>query len=270
VNETVPVSTHWPDALGEPESNQGLHSASEVRTQGGGSRRNVGRKERQASVYAGAALMGLGLFGPRRARALSLLSGAALLYRGMTGHCHLYDALNIDSTLHDAPGVPPRHGFKHEQSITIQAPAAELYRRWRTLSELSQIMRHLERVTVIDDRLSEWVACGPLGARLKWRAEIFQDRENELIAWRSVPGGDVDTAGSIHFQRLGDRSTELQLSLKYSPPGGKLTSALASFFGQGAEDRIDEDLRRFKCTIEANHSSGKSDAAPTHVHRPKA
>src|SRR6185369_14595869 len=94
--------------------------------------------------------LGLGLLGPRRARSLALLSGAGLLYRGMTGRCHLYSALGIDSTQSDARGVPAQRGFRCEQCITIQKPAAELYRAWRNLAELPQIMRHLERVTVLD------------------------------------------------------------------------------------------------------------------------
>jgi uncharacterized membrane protein len=252
VEETALATSHWPTALGEEASNRQLHHGQAVpRPQ----RRNVGRTERDVSTFSGAALLALGLIGPRRARGLALLSGAGLLYRGVTGHCHLYEALGIDTTRDDAKGVPARHGFKYEQSIAVQTPAAELYRSWRNLAELPQIMRHLEQVVLLDDKRSEWVACGPFNTKLRWQAEIFEDRENEMIAWRSIPGGDVDTAGSIHFRPLGEgRGTALQLSLKYDPPGGKLTATLAWLVGQGAEARIDEDLRRFKSRMEAGEA----------------
>lgn len=254
--------SHWPSGVSSemqpgPTTRRGPHLPATTRP------RNVGGQEREFSVMGGAVLLALGLVGPRSTRGLSLLSGAGLLYRGITGHCHLYSALGINSARTDAPGVPARHGFKYEQAIAIQQSPAELYRKWRELSTLPQIMRHLDSVTVLDDRRSEWVACGPMDIKLRWEAEVFEDRENELIAWRSLPGGDVDTAGSVHFQSLeGDRGTSLKLSLKYNPPGGKVTAALAWLVGQGAEARIDEDLRRFKSVMEAGE-------APTTVGQPR-
>lgn len=218
-------------------------------------RQNVGAREREFSMMAGAGLLALGLVGPRRSRPLSMLSGIALLYRGVTGHCHLYDMLGIDSTLRVGRGVPARQGFKYEQTISILRSPDDLYRFWRNLENLPKVMPHLERVTALSRTRSEWVAQAPLGIDLRWEAEIFQDREGELIAWRSLPGGDVDTAGSIHFEPLADgRGTALKLSLKYSPPGGKLTAGLAWLLNEGAEARIDEDLRRFKSVMEAGEA----------------
>lgn len=218
-------------------------------------RRNVGARERDVSLWSGAGLLAFGLLGPRSSRPLAMLSGIALMYRGFTGHCHLYGMLGVDSTRHDAKGVPAQHGFKHEQSIAILRSPEELYRYWRDVSNLPKVMQHLERVTKVSETRSEWVANGPFDVELKWEAEVFQDRPNEMIAWRSLPGGDVDTAGSIHFEALPDgRGTALKLSLKYSPPGGKVTAGLAWLLGQGAEQRIDEDLRRFKSVMEAGEA----------------
>jgi uncharacterized membrane protein len=218
-------------------------------------RRNVGRQERQTSLWTGGGLWALGLLGPRSARPLALLSGAALLYRGITGHCHLYGMLGIDSSQADAKGVPARHGFRHEQTISIQRSPEDLYSFWRDVSNLPRVMHHLKSVIPDGESRSTWVACAPFDVELQWKAEIFQDRKNEMIAWRSLPGGDVDTAGSVHFEALpGNRGTALKLSIKYNPPGGKLTAALAWLVGEGAEARIDEDLRRFKSFMEAGEA----------------
>lgn len=200
-------------------------------------------------------MLAVGLLGPRSSRPLALLSGAALLYRGLTGYCHLYGMLGIDSSQSDEKGVPARRGFRHEQSIAIGRSAEDLYAFWRDVGNLPGVMRHLKSVTAQGESRSTWVACGPLDVELRWEAEIFQDRRNELIAWRSLPGGDVDTAGSVHFESLpAGRGTALKLNIKYNPPGGKLTAALAWLAGEGAEARIDEDLRRFKSFMEAGEA----------------
>ena len=87
---------------------------------------------------------------------------------------------------------------------------------------------------------------------VEWDAEIFNERDKELIAWRSLPGGDIETAGSVHFQPLGEgRGTAVNVSMKYNPPGGKLGDAVASLLGSGLARQIKDDLHRFKSIMEA-------------------
>jgi uncharacterized membrane protein len=38
--------------------------------------------------------------------------------------------------------------------------------------------------------------------------------------------------------------------MEYAPPGGALTSAIAKLFGEEPEQKIGEDLRRFKMLME--------------------
>jgi uncharacterized membrane protein len=53
---------------------------------------NVGDMERQASMWGGTLLAACGLLkGSMSGLALAAI-GAALIYRGHTGHCHLYEA----------------------------------------------------------------------------------------------------------------------------------------------------------------------------------
>ncbi|HET6881114.1 MAG TPA: SRPBCC family protein [Pirellulales bacterium] len=214
---------------------------------------NVSGMERLASAVAGGVLAGWSLVGGRP-RLLPLAIGGSLLYRGISGHCSLYRALSINSARSASPavGVRARHGCKVEHRLAILRPADELYRSWRDVANLPRILRHVVRVEAIDERRSHWAAQAPLGATLEWDAEIINEREPELIAWRSLSGSQVDTAGSIHFQPLTHgRGTLVTVSLKYEPPGGKLTAALAEWTGAGLESRIKEDLRRFKNLAEA-------------------
>src|SRR5512132_3401865 len=57
---------------------------------------NVGRVERWLSLAAGGALAAYGLKRREKPGGAAAIAGAALLYRGATGHCDLYQALGIN------------------------------------------------------------------------------------------------------------------------------------------------------------------------------
>jgi uncharacterized membrane protein len=91
---------------------------------------------------------------------------------------------------------------------------------------------------------------------VSWDAEVINEEPNRLIAWRSVEGSTVSTAGSVTFEQApGGGGTEVQVTLKYDPPGGKLGSWLASAFGQEPGAQVEEDLRRFKQLMEAGEAA---------------
>jgi uncharacterized membrane protein len=91
-----------------------------------------------------------------------------------------------------------------------------------------------------------------MGMSVEWDAEIHTERANELIGWRSLPGSDVDTAGSVHFTPApGGRGTVVKVSLKYVPPAGKVGAAVARLFGEDPHRQVRADLLRFKSLMEA-------------------
>lgn len=215
---------------------------------------NVAQPERWLSVIAGTALAAYGL----KRRSLGGLAiaaaGGALVFRGATGHCHVYGALGV-STAGDHQGqqvsVPYGRGTQVEKSVTISAPADRLYAFWRNFENLPRFMENLESVTVIDEKRSRWAAEGPAGIAAEWEAEIINEVPNELIGWRSVEGSRVDNAGSVHFKALpGNRGTEVKVVLRYDPPAGKLGAAVARIFGEDPAWQVQEDLRRLKMLIE--------------------
>jgi len=180
--------------------------------------------------------------------------GAGLLYRGATGNCPLYSQLGLSTAprLASATSVPAGRGVKVTKTIHVNRPAAELYRFWRNLENLPRIMPHLRSIVVHGNR-SHWVAVGPLGFMVHWDAEIINDIPSELIAWRSLPGSEVDNAGSVHFAAApGGLGTRVTVSLKYNPPAGKVGAAVASVLGSDPEKQIDEDLRRFQRLMEGS------------------
>jgi uncharacterized membrane protein len=217
-----------------------------------GQRVNVGTGERWASLLGGGALAAYGLSRGTTGGVLLALAGGALAYRGYTGHCDVYQALGFSSAEHpERTSIPSGQGVKFDESVTIMKPADELYRFWRRLENLPQVMRHLVAVTDLGGGKSHWVAKG-LAGNVEWDAEIITERENELIGWRSLEGSSIDTAGSVHFVKApGSRGTEVRVSLSYIPPAGQIGDKIASFFSRDAESQVREDLRRFKRVMEA-------------------
>ena len=229
---------------------------------------NVGQTERVASTIGGAALALYGLTrGSLGGVALALIGGS-LVYRGTTGHCSMYQALGVD-TAQNRAGVAGNRGIKVEKSVLVNKSPEELYRFWHNFENLPRFMNHLESVQVRDDRRSHWVAKAPLGTTVEWDAEIINEKENELIAWRSLEGADVNNAGSVRFQPArGGRGTEVKISLEYDPPAGVVGAAIAKLFGEEPSQQVEEDLRRFKQLMETGtipttegQPSGRSGAA---------
>jgi uncharacterized membrane protein len=172
----------------------------------------------------------------------------------MSGHCSLYQSLGISTTSPDNPAASIRagHGVKVEESIVIQRDVATLWRFWRRLENLGRFMRHLKLVEQIDQRRSRWLAHTPVGLSLEWIAEIINEKENELIAWRSVDDSQVDTAGSVHFRPLPDgRGTEVRVSLKYDAHAAQVADPLARLFGTSPRQHIHDDLQRWKQVMES-------------------
>jgi uncharacterized membrane protein len=214
---------------------------------------NVGDVERWASLLGGGALALFGLSrGSLGGLGLAAL-GSALVYRGASGHCPMYGSLGVSTAERRGPAtvIPAGHGVKVEQSVTIDRPREDLFRLWRNFDYLPHVMSHLESVAISGPDRSHWVARGPLGARFEWDAEVYTERPGEMISWRSLPGSQVDTTGSVHFTAApGGRGTEVKVVLKYDPPAGKTGAAIAGLFGQAPGQEIKDDLCRFKQLME--------------------
>jgi uncharacterized membrane protein len=137
------------------------------------------------------------------------------------------------------------------KSLTVNKSPQELYKFWRNFEAFPSFMNHLKSVKILDERRSHWVAKAPAGSSVEWDAEIIYDKPNELIAWRSLPGADVENSGSVRFERsAGNRGTIVRVEVEYNPPAGVLGSVVAKLFGEAPEKQITVDLMRFKQLIE--------------------
>ena len=215
---------------------------------------NVNPMERIASTVAGGALAVLGIARGGWSGWLLALTGGGLVYRGTTGHCNLYQALGVD-TAHSEQGkssVRHKRGIKIEKSVTINKSPEELFRFWKEFSNLPRFMKHLESVRKTDENHSHWIAKAPAGMTVEWDAEIINEQQNQLIAWRSLEGASVPNAGSVRFESApGNRGCIVRVSLSYEPLAGVLGSKIAKLFGEEPGQQVEEDLRRFKQLMEA-------------------
>jgi uncharacterized membrane protein len=86
---------------------------------------------------------------------------------------------------------------------------------------------------------------------VKWDVKVMNEIDNEFIGWRSLRGADVENAGSVLFERTPDgRATKITVTRQYAPPDGVLRAWVAKVFGEDPERKIDEDLQRFKESME--------------------
>lgn len=209
--------------------------------------------ENWLALGAGAGLLLAGASRRSTVGACLVVASTPLLYRGITGRwpdvLNGYVQPNRNSTRTALGGD---RGVHVRESIRLEVPVDDVYRFWRQLENLPQFMTHLDRVTEASDGTSHWVTSGPAGLAVEWDAEIINEVENKVLAWRSLPGSDVVTAGSVNFDAArGGRSTQVSVHLQYAPPAGKAGAVVASLFGREPSQTIREDLRHFKQLLEA-------------------
>jgi uncharacterized membrane protein len=217
---------------------------------------NVGTTERSLSAFTGAALTIYGLL--RRGRinpGLTLLAGEAL-YRGLTGHSFLYQALGINTVENDptVSNIPGMGGIRIHRSMTINRPADDLFAFWSNFEQAPQYMGSIASVTKTDERTAHWSAKGPGGNTVEWDTEITQLNPPSLIAWqvRGTPIQTVARAGKITFvPATNGRGTIATLELDFLQGIGSIVSRLGKISTLLPETVTRETLRRFKELMEA-------------------
>ncbi len=191
--------------------------------------------------------MDLALLGTAARRGTNARSRIGIAGAAVAGIAVLDLLTSMKSPEHQALGST----VELEKTIIINRTPDECYRFWRDLEGLPRFMRHLDTVEVVDERVSHWVAKGPFGYRVEWNSELYADEAGQFLAWRSVEGSEVDTEGSVRFERApGGRGTLANVWMRYRPPGGAAGALVAKMFGSDPAQQIDEDLRRFKWLLE--------------------
>jgi len=142
----------------------------------------------------------------------------------------------------------------HVTAVTlVQRPASELYAAWRELENLPRFIDDLVRIDCVDDTTSRWTADAAFNGTttVQWTAQIINDRPGEVLAWKTVPGSEIELAGSVRFRELPHaRGSEVRIALEYVPPIGFVAEAIAKAFTGDANSRVRAALHRFRQVME--------------------
>jgi uncharacterized membrane protein len=194
-----------------------------------------------ARLLVGAAGGALALAGRRRGDLLGTvlsLAGLALLSRSAT-----------NAELRELVGAGER-GIDVQKGINIAAPIGDVFAFFTSYENFPRFMTHVREVRDTGEGGSHWVVDGPAGVRVEWNAVVTDLVPNEVLAWTSVPGSAVESAGIIRFAQNDDGTTHVDLKMTYNPPAGVIGHAAAKLLRADPKKQIDDDLARAKTFLE--------------------
>jgi len=233
--------------------------------EGSDRRTNVGELERIASAAVGGWLVYYAVRKRSLSSVVSGVIGADLLYRGISGHCGLYEATGLSTANTGKSGIEiSADSPSVEKSITIGRSRDELYDFWRNDQNLARIHGHFAEVTPVDHKTTHWRAKVPLRQSFEWDSVLTVEEPGEQISWMSLPGTHFPNEGTITFRPApGGRGTEVKLTQRFEPPLSPVSSAIAKVFRFLPAAITDKALRRFKSLVETGE-------IPTLAHNPSA
>jgi uncharacterized membrane protein len=220
-------------------------------------RTNIGALEQILCLGIGSGLIVHGLGQQHRRGILPLLFGSGLVIHGLTSHSRLYEAIGIDESHGSHIRHPLNRTVHFRESITINRSQEDLYSFWRDFKNLPRFMQNIVAVQELDERHSRWQARGPFNKIFHWEAEILEERQNELIKWRTIElHSNLEHEGVLSLRRAaGNRGTILSLDCRWTPPGGVFGAAMAKLLPDDPARQVSEDLRRFRQLMETGEIS---------------
>lgn len=146
----------------------------------------------------------------------------------------------------------PQEEIIIRKSVLIKHSQKDLFQIVHNFEKLPLILDFLENVTLLNTTHSRWTAkISDEEERITWDVEITRKKEDEFIEWHSSGNTDILHEGTITLSHIDSRKgTVLSLLLRfYFPPRYDSKSNL---LGEDFENRIQDNLIRFKQAIEAN------------------
>lgn len=211
---------------------------------------NIGRGERILSAVAGVALTACGALLARDTRRnpkeenwykLAVLPvGMYLVKRALTGYCAFYSVIGRNTA--EQADLEP---LELSARVKVDAPRKKVYKLWKNLAHLPSVFPHIEKVEITDDKHSSWTAGINNFMKLRWEAEITENIPDERISWRSLEGSDIGNAGDVIFTDAEGGGTDVEVTIHYIPPAGRLGKNVATFFSPAFRKRLDKELDAF-------------------------
>jgi uncharacterized membrane protein len=205
---------------------------------------NIGDRERILSALAGSLLI-YATAKKHSVNTLLLMGGGYLLYRAVSGHCSVYDAL---SRRHSGA----RGGdLKVRTHVVVSRPRAEVYAFWRRLENWPLFMRHLDHIDELDQRTSAWRLKIPGGmGDIRWEARIVKDEKDRELSWNSVEGAVIRNTGKINFSDTPGMGTRIDVMIVYGIPAGTIGERMEGLLTPAFRLRVEEDIQQYREYLE--------------------
>jgi uncharacterized membrane protein len=205
---------------------------------------NIGDRERILSALAGSLLI-FATAKKHKVNTLLLLGGGYLLYRAVSGHCAIYDAVSGRRT--GAAGGD----LKVRTHVVVNRPRTEVYAFWRRLENWPLFMRHLEHIDELDGRTSAWRLKMPGGmGDIRWEAKIVKEEKDTELSWHSAEGAVIRNTGKINFSDTPGKGTRIDVMIVYGIPGGPIGERMAALLGPAFRQRVEKDIHRYREYLE--------------------
>ena len=184
----------------------------------------------------------LTLAGTRRRDVLGAtlsIAGLALLARSAT-----------NTEVRRLLGGGGRRGVDVQKAININAPIEDVFAFFTHYENFPRFMSHVREVRDTGENRSHWVVDGPAGVAAEWDAVVTVLEPNEVLAWKSVPGSAIKSAGIIRFAQNEDGTTRVDLKMTYNPPAGAIGHVASKLLRADPKKQLDDDLARAKTFLE--------------------
>jgi len=137
------------------------------------------------------------------------------------------------------------------RSVTVGAPAEELYELWRDPEAFSRTMGHVADVTTSDGERYGWTTTGPGGREFSWETVVVDAEPGERLTWATT-AATLPVAATVDLRPApGDRGTVVTLTVTADPPGGRIGEALFDRLELIPEMLVGRALARFKSLAES-------------------
>jgi uncharacterized membrane protein len=137
------------------------------------------------------------------------------------------------------------------RTVTIRKPRSEIYAFWRDFNNLPKFMENVRSASETGGE-TRWAIAGPLGQDVNVVTNIVEDREGEVIAWRSTDASEIETQGRVSFRDApAGRGTEVEATIAYKPPAGEIGRWIAKLFQAEPAIQGRRELKRLKMLLEA-------------------
>jgi len=178
-------------------------------------------------------------------------AGAATLVRAATNRTF--------AELLGAGGRAPRRGrgIDVTKTITVQAPAPEVFDYFTAFDNFPRFMQHVRDVKRLEGDRWHWKVEGPGGVAFEWDAVVTRRVEPEYVSWKSTEAASIHNQGEARFEQLEHGATRLTIRLVYEPPLGAIGHAIARLFGADPRRELDDDMLRFKSLLERGKVTGR-------------